>query len=90
MAVCSTNTFLEVTMPKQRYLFITFANISQALRTERACQEAGIPGLLVPTPREVTAPCSMSWRGNPRDRQKIVAIMQQKNLSAEAIGEYIL
>jgi len=69
-------------------LIITFANISQALKAERSFKAAGIPGALVPTPRDISASCSMSWRGRSSDRSRVLSLMRKENLAAENICEY--
>ncbi len=44
-----------------RYL-LTFFNTSGAIAVERFCKERGIPGRLIPVPREISASCGLSWR----------------------------
>ena len=43
-----------------RYL-LTFFNTSGAIAVERFCKERGIPGRLIPVPREISASCGLSW-----------------------------
>ena len=42
-------------------LVISFANVTEALAVENACKAAGLPGRIIPVPREITAGCGLAW-----------------------------
>ena len=46
---------------KTKRLVITFPTASAAMAMEKFCKEQGLPGRLIPTPRELTADCGMAW-----------------------------
>ena len=46
---------------KEERFVVTFATTTGAMAMERACQAAGLPGRLIPVPRELTADCGMAW-----------------------------
>jgi hypothetical protein len=46
---------------KQLKLIVTFHTTTSAMAMERICMEKGIPGRLIPVPRDITAGCGMSW-----------------------------
>lgn len=47
---------------KRCYVVITFHTTTEAMEFEAHCGEAGIPGRLIPTPRELSASCGLAWR----------------------------
>ena len=50
-------------------LVISFANVTEALAVENACKAAGLPGRIIPVPREITAGCGLAWKAAPEDRE---------------------
>lgn len=62
-------------------LVISFASITSAVATETACNEAGIAGRLIPTPREISAGCGLSWSCAPETELQITALLEQKKIS---------
>ena len=47
---------------KKLWLVITFHTTAAAIAMEKLCRAKGLPGRLIPVPRELTADCGMSWR----------------------------
>lgn len=56
-------------LKKKPTLIITFATTTQAMAMEKFCAERGLPGRLIPVPREITAGCGLSWKAAPEDRE---------------------
>ena len=69
-------------------LIISFANVTEALAVETHCRAAGLPGRIIPVPREVTAGCGLAWKAAPEDRDALLAALDGANLRYE--GSYIL
>lgn len=46
--------------PKTQKLVITFHTTAAAMAMEKLCHEQGLPGRLIPVPRELTADCGMA------------------------------
>lgn len=44
------------------YVIITFRTTTEAMAMESKCGQKGIPGRLIPIPREITAGCGLAWR----------------------------
>ena len=44
------------------YIVIPFDTTTDAMAMEAACADLGIPGRLIPLPREISAGCGLSWR----------------------------
>lgn len=47
---------------KKLYQILTFSTTTAAIFMEKQCKEAGIPGRLIPVPRQITAGCGLAWR----------------------------
>lgn len=47
---------------KAEYMVLSFKTTTAAMAMESACGEKGIPGRMIPVPREITAGCGLAWR----------------------------
>lgn len=45
-----------------RYTIVTFRSTFDAMEAERLCQEAGVPGRIIPLPTQLSADCGLAWR----------------------------
>ena len=50
---------------KKPALIITFPSTAAAMEAESFCLEQGLPGRIIPVPREITAGCGLAWRAPP-------------------------
>lgn len=50
---------------KKPALIVTFATTAAAMEAESFCLEQGLPGRIIPVPREITAGCGLAWRAPP-------------------------
>lgn len=62
-------------------LVITFPTNTAALAMEHACRAANYPGRLIPTPRELSAGCGLSWAADPDAHAPLMALLQEKGIS---------
>ena len=46
---------------RQLKLVVTFHTTTSAMAMEKHCMQKGIPGRLIPVPRDITAGCGMAW-----------------------------
>ncbi|MEG0368785.1 MAG: DUF3343 domain-containing protein, partial [Hungatella sp.] len=46
---------------KEERLVITFHTTTEAMAAEQAFRLAGIPGRLIPVPRQISAGCGLAW-----------------------------
>ena len=53
---------------KKPTLIITFATTTQAMAMEKFCADNGLPGRIIPVPREITAGCGLSWKAKPEEQ----------------------
>lgn len=75
---------------KQLKLIVTFHTTTAAMAMEKACNAAGIPGRLIPVPREITAGCGMSWKAEPSDRAALEAFVAEKGITVAGFYELML
>ena len=62
---------------KKPTLIITFATTTQAMAMEKFCADNGLPGRIIPVPREITAGCGLSWKAAPDDRETLEAALTE-------------
>lgn len=67
-------------LKKKPTLIITFATTTQAMAMEKFCTQQGLPGRLIPVPREITAGCGLSWKARPEDRQTLLQALAAADL----------
>ena len=60
---------------KSRKLVVTFHTTTAAMGMELACGKAGLPGRLIPGPREITAGCGLSWKADPAQKEQLEAAL---------------
>lgn len=70
---------------KQPALVVTFASTASAMAAERFCQESGLPGRIIPVPREITAGCGLAWKAPPEAQAQIAAALGEAGLSWAAM-----
>ena len=75
---------------KKPTLVITFATTTQAMAMEKFCLAQGLPGRLIPVPREITAGCGMSWKAEPADRASLEAFVSEKGITVAGWYELML
>lgn len=63
---------------KTEALVISFGTTTEAMKMERHCEKEGLPGRLIPIPREITAGCGMAWKAKPTEKE----LLQQAMLGA--------
>ena len=66
-------------------LVVTFHTTAAAMEAERRCQELGLPGRIIPVPREITAGCGLAWKAPPESEALIRAAFQAEGLSWSAL-----
>jgi len=58
-------------LQKKRALVLTFDATVQAMAAEKYCLAQGLPGRLIPVPREITAGCGLAWKAAPADETRL-------------------
>ena len=55
---------------------LTFAGTTQAMQMEQYARAHGLPGRMIPVPREITAGCGLSWKAAPEEGKENVFEMR--------------
>ena len=76
--------------PKTLKLVVTFHTTAAAMAMEALCKAQNLPGRLIPTPRELTADCGMSWRAEVQDRAVLAALTKAEGLETDDFYELLL
>jgi hypothetical protein len=67
-------------LQKKPTLIITFATTTQAMAMEAFCHAKGLPGRLIPVPREITAGCGLSWKALPEEKAQLLDAMEKAEM----------
>ncbi len=73
---------------KKPRLVVAFSTATAAMELERYCLANGIPGRLIPTPRQITADCGLAWSAPPEAEQAVLAAVDAGRV--EIAGVYQL
>ena len=65
---------------KKPTLIITFATTTQAMAMEKFCHAQGLPGRLIPVPREITAGCGLSWKAQPEEQELLLTALSRAGI----------
>ncbi len=75
---------------KKLWLIITFHTTTAAMAMEAMCANRGLPGRLIPVPREITAGCGMSWRAPVESRDELVLAAAEAGIAVDGTYELML
>ena len=70
---------------KQERFVVTFATTTGAMAMEQACRSAGLPGRLIPVPREISAGCGMAWSAEAEAKEALKRLISDAGIEAEGI-----
>ena len=65
---------------KEERFVVTFATTTGAMAMDRACQAAGLPGRLIPVPREITAGCGLAWKAAAEQEEAVTAALEEAGI----------
>ncbi|MBQ4610339.1 MAG: DUF3343 domain-containing protein [Clostridia bacterium] len=75
---------------KRLYLVITFHTTSAAMAMEALCAEKGLPGRLIPVPREITAGCGMAFRAEAEQEQSLLAAAKDGGIQVDGTYKLVI
>ena len=72
---------------KTEKVVVTFSTTTDAIAFEAAAKDdpAAIPGRIIPVPSEISAGCGLSWCAEKGERARLLAGIESKSLSYEAL-----
>ena len=72
---------------KHPRLVVAFHTTTAAMALEKYCNEHGIPGRLIPIPREITAGCGLAWMAERSWREEMEKLAVLNGVTYEAVYE---
>jgi len=75
---------------KREYLVITFHTTSAAMAMEAMCAEKGLPGRLIPVPREITAGCGMAFRAETEQEQSLLDAAKEAGIQVDGVYKLVI
>ena len=73
---------------------VTFRTTTGAMEMERSCEEAGLPGRLIPVPRarfpSTVSGCGMCWAAPPEARDALEELAVKKRLDVDGVYAIII
>lgn len=60
---------------KKPVLIITFSTTTDAMGMEQFCGRNGLPGRLIPVPREISADCGLAWKAPVEAQEQLLSAM---------------
>lgn len=70
---------------KSLKLIIIFPTITAAMAMEKICFSSGLPGRLIPLPREIYSGCGMAWCAPPQSREELERIARKENVAISGV-----
>ena len=68
---------------KKECLILTFPTTVAAMQWEKYCIVHGIPGRIIPVPREITAGCGLAWKTEPEEEGKLWKVAEEQGMKVE-------
>ena len=72
---------------RERRLIVAFYTTHDAMAFEDFCAARGVPGRLVPLPREISAGCGLAWSAPPGDGERVRALLDAAGIGAQHMKE---
>ncbi len=75
---------------KKPYTVLTFRSTTDALALERICKAQGIPGRMIPVPREISADCGLAWRITDPEYESWRETLEGLHLTIQEVAHLLL
>ncbi len=74
---------------KSLRIILTFSNTHDAIRMEKLCREQGVPGRLIPVPRQISASCGLAWMAPAAERDAVEGFAASIGIKPEGSHEMV-
>ena len=81
---------MSIMREKKLQLIISFPSTTAAMAAESFCTERGLPGRLIPIPREITAGCGMAWKAPVEARSDLKTAFDENKKAYSDFYELIV
>ncbi len=77
-------------LQKKLCLVVTFDATAAAMAAEKYCLEKGVPGRLIPVPREITAGCGLAWKAEVDQEEAVTAALEAAGIAYSGVHRVII
>ena len=70
---------------KEKRLITAFYTTHDAMAFEEFCHEHGVPGRLIPLPREISAGCGLAWSAPPEEEEGLKVLLQSAGITPQEL-----
>lgn len=77
-------------LQKKLCLVVTFDATAAAMAAEKYCLEKGVPGRLIPVPREITAGCGLAWKAEVEQEEAVTAALEAAGIAYSGVHRVII
>ena len=75
---------------KKLCLVVTFDATAAAMAAEKYCLERGVPGRLIPVPREITAGCGLAWKAEVDQEEAVTAALEAAGIAYSGVHRVVI
>lgn len=77
-------------LQKKLCLVVTFDATAAAMAAEKYCLERGVPGRLIPVPREITAGCGLAWKAEVDQEEAVTAALEAADIAYSGVHRVVI
>ena len=77
-------------LQKKLCLVVTFDATAAAMAEEKYCLERGVPGRLIPVPREITAGCGLAWKAEVGQEEAVTAALEAAGIAYSGVHRVVI
>ena len=77
-------------LQKKLCLVVTFDATAAAMAAEKYCLERGVPGRLIPVPREITAGCGLAWKAEVDQEEAVTAALEASSIAYSGVHRVVI
>ena len=77
-------------LQKKLCLVVTFDATAAAMAAEKYCLERGVPGRLIPVPREITAGCGLAWKAEVDQEESVTAALEAVGIAYSGVHRVVI
>ena len=77
-------------LQKELCLVVTFDATAAAMAAEKYCLERGVPGRLIPVPREITAGCGLAWKAEVDQEEAVTAALEAAGIAYSGVHRVVI
>ena len=77
-------------LQKKLCLVVTFDATAAAMAAEKYCLARGVPGRLIPVPREITAGCGLAWKAEVDQEEAVTAALEAAGIAYSGVHRVII